>query len=145
MAPSRLKTRISYRKQNYFNKKLSAKELHSILVSNVEYKPKSQAYLEKIFWNKLLKWDKWFLLERSFQYRIMNNMLYLNTKFYSFQLTSGPLSFCKTENETTSFPLLHFNSPTFTWLEPDSTQPDLLIQVAIFAFPELNCHYFLLF
>ena len=37
------------KKKDYFNKKLSMKELSLFLVSNVENKPTSQIYFKKIF------------------------------------------------------------------------------------------------
>ena len=38
---------------------------------------------------------------RIFQYKILNNMLYLNEKLFSFKKISCPLcSFCQHENET---------------------------------------------
>ena len=39
---------------------------------------------------------------RSFQYKILNNILYLNEKLFKFKTVDSPLcSLCKTENEST--------------------------------------------
>ena len=38
---------------------------------------------------------------RSFQYKILNNILYLNEKLFKFKIVDSPLcSLCKTENES---------------------------------------------
>ena len=38
---------------------------------------------------------------RIFQYKILNNVLYLNEKLFKFKIVSSPLcSFCNSENET---------------------------------------------
>ena len=38
---------------------------------------------------------------RSFQYKILNNILYLNEKLFKFKIADSPLcSLCKTENES---------------------------------------------
>ena len=38
---------------------------------------------------------------RIFQYKILNNALYLNEKLFKFKIVSSPLcSFCNSENET---------------------------------------------
>ena len=39
---------------------------------------------------------------RIFQYKILNNVLYLNEKLFKFKIVSSPLcSFCNSENEIT--------------------------------------------
>ena len=58
-----------------------------------------------MFPNKPIKWDKIYLLPRKvtyntysrcFQYKILNNILYLNNKLYTSKLTTSPLCcFCK--------------------------------------------------
>ena len=80
-------------------------------MSNMENKPTSQIYFEKMFPNKPIKGDDIYLLPRRniyntylrcFQFKMLNNILYLNNKLYTSKLTNSlPCSFCKHENETT--------------------------------------------
>ena len=87
---------------------LSSREI-SILISNVLNKPTSNIYFEKLFENTL-DWNKIYLSPRlatidttlrSFQYKVLNNILFLNKKLYSFGITNTALcSFCNTVEET---------------------------------------------
>ena len=96
--------------------KLSSKELYSILITKFTNKPSSNVYFEKIFPNMKLDWRKIYILPRittvntylrSFQYKILNNILFLNKKLFVFRKKNTPLcSFCNKEEET----LLHIFS-----------------------------------
>ena len=73
-------------------------------------KPASNIYFEKLFENTTLDWSKIYLSPRlvtidttlrSFQYKILNNILFLNEKEYSFGITRTALrSSCNTLEET---------------------------------------------
>ena len=88
----------------------SSKEIYSILISNILNKPTSNIYFEKLLENTTLDWSKIYLLPllstidtnlRSFQYKILNNVLFLNKKLCNFGITNTALcSFCKTFEET---------------------------------------------
>ena len=90
--------------------KLSSKEIYSILISNIVNKPTSNIYFEKLFENTTLDWNKIYLSPRlatidttlrSFQNKILNNVLFLNKKLYTFGITNTALcSFCNTLEET---------------------------------------------
>ena len=90
--------------------KLSSKKIYSILISNIVNKPTSNIYFEKLFENTTLDWNKIYLSPRlatidttlrSFQYKVLNNILFLNKKLYSFGITNTALcSFCNTVEET---------------------------------------------
>ena len=90
--------------------KLSSEEINLILISNIVNKPTSNIYFEKLFENTTLDWKKTYLLPRlatidttlrSFQYKILNNVLFLNKKLYTFGITNNALySFCNTLEET---------------------------------------------
>ena len=90
--------------------KLSSKEIYSILSSNIVIKPTQNFYFEKLFEGKTLDWIKIYLLLHlasidttlhSFQYKTLNNVLFLNKKLYNFRITNTALfSFCKTFEET---------------------------------------------
>ena len=119
-------------------------------MSNVENKPTSQIYFEKIFPNKPIKRDEIYLLSlevtyntylRCFQYKILNNILHLNSKLYTSKLTNSPLcSFCKHENETTLHIFYSCNSTRRLrsqiklFLEANLILSYLLPQTAIFGF-----------
>ena len=93
-----------------FTNKLSSKEIYSILNSNIVNKPTSNIYFEKLFENTTLDWSKIYLLPclatidttlYSFQYKILNNVLFLNEKLYNFGITNNAFcSFCKAFAET---------------------------------------------
>ena len=79
--------------------------MFSTLMSNIENKPTCQIYFEKMFLCKSIKWDEIYLLTRKvtyntylrcYQYKILNNILYLNNKLYTFNLTNSPLLFLST-------------------------------------------------
>ena len=90
--------------------KLSSKEIYSILSSNIVNKPTSSIYLEKLFENTSLDWNKIYLSTRlattdttlhSFQYKILHDVLFLNKKLYTFGITNTALCcFCNTVEET---------------------------------------------
>ena len=94
-------------RQNLPLDKSSSKEIYSILISNIVNKPTSNIYFEK---NKTLDQNKIYLSPRlatidttlsSFQYKILNNVLFLNKKIYTFGITNNALySFCNTLEET---------------------------------------------
>ena len=73
--------------------KLSSKELYSILITKFTNKPSSNVYFEKTFPNIKFNWRKIYILPRittintylcSFQYKIFNNILFLNKKLFIF-------------------------------------------------------------
>ena len=127
----------------------------------VEYKkPTSQVYFENIFKNFNFDWNKIYILPRlvtldsvlrSFQYKVLHNVLYLNQKLFLFRTVSSPLcSFCNREEET----ILHtFYSCIFTkalWndlknsVERFLQLPDLTPQSAMFGFLDINTNVYLI-
>ena len=91
--------------------KLSSKELYSLLISAIDHQPTSQKYFDNLFPNIELLWKEIYQTVRKatanshlrcFNYKIINNVLYLNNKLFQFVKTQSPLcSFCHTEAETT--------------------------------------------
>ena len=91
--------------------KLNSKELYSLLISAIEHQPTSQKYFDNLFPNIELPWKEIYLTAckatansflRCFNYKIINNVLYLNKKLFQFGKTQSPLCcFCHTEAETT--------------------------------------------
>ena len=90
--------------------KLTSKELHSILISKKSRIPTSQQYFNSLFSDSHLDWKLIYLLPReisrstscgAFQYKILNNVLYLNKMLFRFGKTLSALcSFCKLHEET---------------------------------------------
>ena len=96
---------------------------------------------------------------RCFQYKIINNVLFLNKKLFCFNITSSPYcSFCGKNEETTIHIFCECEKTRFLWSElrlyfPQLSLPELLPQTALFGFYEnsekdlliLNNHILLLF
>ena len=90
--------------------KLNSKEIYLILIHNLKNKPTSQSYFENIFTSVTLDWKLIYILPRraticsftrAFQYKIINNILYLSKKLFNFGKTNSPLcSFCSLKEET---------------------------------------------
>ena len=90
--------------------KLSSKEIYSIVMSYIVNKPTSNIYFEKLFENTTLDWTEIYLSPRlatsdttlrSFQYQILNKVLFLIKKLYTFGIIKIALcSFCNTLEET---------------------------------------------
>ena len=98
--------------------KLTSKELYSILISKKSSIPTSQQYFNSLFSDSNLDLKLIYLLPReinrstscgAFQYKILNNVLYLNKMLFRFGKTPSSLcSFCKLHEE--SLTLIHLFS-----------------------------------
>ena len=98
----------------YCLNKLGTKEIYSILIESTDSKPSSQMYYKNIFQNSNLDWKTIYMLPRIvtkdsrlqvFQYKLLNNVLYLNKMLFRFGKIYSPLcSCCKMIEETP----LHF-------------------------------------
>ena len=80
--------------------KLTSTEIYSILILKVQSKPSSNIYFENLFNYDDIDRTAIYMLPRlvthntymrSFQYKILNNILYLNKKFHIFGIKSSPL------------------------------------------------------
>ena len=90
--------------------KATSKELYWILITTVKHKPTSQKYFEKKFTDLSLDWKEIYMIPRivssntymsCFQYKVLNNTLFLNKKLFLFKKSNSPLySFCDEEDET---------------------------------------------
>ena len=91
--------------------KLTSTEIYSILTLKVQNKP-SNIYFENLFNYHDIDWTAIYMLPRlvthntymrSFQYKILNNILYLNKKLHIFGIKPSPLcSFCNLYDKTVS-------------------------------------------
>ena len=94
--------------------KCNSKELYCLQIYLNNSKTRSQLYFEDLFQIKDIDWKHVYLLPRRFtvdtnlrifQYKILNNVLYLNEKLFRFKKILFLLcSFCSSKNET----LIHF-------------------------------------
>ena len=93
--------------------KLNTATLYKIPIDANKIKPTSQIYFENLFPNFNPDWKSIYLLPRRvtldtnlrmFQYKLLNNVLYLNNMLFRFKKFDSPLcSYCNEEEET----LLH--------------------------------------
>ena len=128
--------------------KLNSKEIYWHLIVSLKIKPTSQVYFDNIFPG--LNWCKIYLMPRRvtvntnlrcFQYKILNNFLFLNKKLFLFgKVTSPRCSFCNTHDETTVHLFSTCVNTQALWLElksflsDDFNLPSLTPQTAIFGF-----------
>ena len=89
--------------------KLNSATLYEFLMEANKYKSTSKTYFENLFSNFNLHWKSIYLLPRRvtfdtiamFQYKLLNNVIYLNKMLFKFKKFDSPL--CKKVEET----LLH--------------------------------------
>ena len=66
----------------------------------------SSLHLTSVDWKKICMLPRLTTIEsslRSFQYKILNNVIFLNERLYKFNVVTGPLcSLCKEKNESVS-------------------------------------------
>ena len=115
-------------------------------------KPTSQIYFEKHFNDYVLDWKYIYVLPRIvtsdpytryFQYKVLNNALYLNEKLFFFDISeTSQCSFCNQNNETIEHLFCHcFVAKTLwndlnTFFENHLSLYDLTPQAAFFGFTE---------
>ena len=93
-----------------FLNKLNTVTLYEILIHASKIKPTSQTYSENLFPKFKASWESIYLLPRRvtldanlrmFQYKLLNNALYMNNMIFSFMKVNSPLcSYCNEEEET---------------------------------------------
>ena len=89
---------------------MSSKEIYSILTESSHSRLSFQLYYKNVFQNSDLDWKTIYMLPcivtkdsrlRVFQYKLLNNVLYLNKMLFRFGKIDSPLcSFCKMIEET---------------------------------------------
>ena len=96
--------------QLYTLDKLASKELYNVSLCLVYRKPMLQCYSEKLLKTKNLNWKEIYILPRKvslnanfrmFQYKILNNILFLHKLLFMLKKVSSALrSFCNSVDET---------------------------------------------
>ena len=94
----------------YFLNRLSSKEIYNFLIAQKEEQTASRLYYQQKFSSRNLDWNKIYLLvrivtkdstQRAFQFKLLNNVLYLNKMLFKFGKSGSPLcSFCNVKDET---------------------------------------------
>ena len=89
---------------------IDSKMAYLKLMEPLSKPPISQLYFEKVLGFGKVEWKKVYMLPRivtidssllSFQYKILNNILYLNERLYKFNIVKSPLcSLCGPSNES---------------------------------------------
>lgn len=137
--------------------KLTAKEIYINLISMTNCKPSSQIYFDNLFQKNVSAcWDQIYILPRKvtvysymryFQYKIINNILFLNKKLHIFGISETPLcSFCDTSDETTCHIFFECCKSQSLWTElrnyflDDFSLPILSPQTALFGFLDFSEH-----
>ena len=133
--------------QHYMIPNMSVKAAYNSLVKSLKKPPTSKNTLEKILDISNVDWPTIYMIPqvvtiesslRTFQYKILNNIIFLNNRLFKFGQVQSPLcSLCKHENETTK----HLFSQWFiarrlwdsikSWLMGSITLPPLNPDTAI--------------
>ena len=84
--------------------KLVSTGIYSVLISKAQNKPSSDVYFENLYNDYNIDWTAIYMpphlvtyntYMRSFQYKILNNVLFLNKNLHTFGIKPSPLcSFC---------------------------------------------------
>ena len=141
--------------------KLSSKEFYKILVSSLLKSPTSQGRIMEILNMVSLPWKEIYSLPRQvtidtysriFQYKCLNNILYLNNALFKMKLVDSPLcSFCKEQNESISHFFYDCRDTKSLWnsvqffFENKLTLPNLTLQCAYLGFYEVSKNDYNLF
>ena len=105
--------------------KLNNKEIYSVLNESDASKPSFQLYYENTFQNSNLYWKTTYVLTRIatrdsrirvFQYKFLDNVLYLNKMLFRFVKIYSPLcSFCKMIDETRLYLFYNCTKTKISW------------------------------
>ena len=140
--------------------KLIPKELYSLSIFLKTEIPTSQKYFMRLFPNLQCDWKDIYLLPRKvtidtklriFQYKLLNNILYLNKHLFMFRKKDTKhCSFCKLQDETINHLFVECNYSKNLWrdlktyCQPSFSLPLLCPQSATFGFFDIDPHSSLL-
>ena len=106
---------------------LTSNKLYQILISSRTNKVTSVTYFETNFNANNLDWTKILILPRlttyntylrSFRYKMLHHILFLNKNVYLFGMKESPLCFyCNTNDETSIHLFYECNSTKYLWLQ----------------------------
>ena len=108
-------------------KSVTSKLIYEELFSGIQTTSCTQKYFKNTFQSNELDWPRIYQLPRStcvqsktriFQYKILNNILYLNTRLYRMELSTSSLcSLCSLSDETTTHLFSECNTSLALWKE----------------------------
>ena len=111
-------------------KSVTSKLIYEELLSGIQTTPSAQKYFKNKFKSNELDWPRIYQLPRStcvhsktriFQYKILNNILYLNSRLYRMGLSTSSLcSLCSLSDETTTHLFSECNMSLALWKEIQS-------------------------
>ena len=146
--------------QIYCLNKVSGKKICSIIIESTDSKPSSQMYHKIIFQNSNLDWKNIYMLPRIvtkdsrlqvFQYKLLNNVLYLNKMLFKFGKIDSPLCpFCKMIEETPLHLFYNCIKTKLLWdqlkdfISNETSFPSLTPQSAILGHIDLSDDYLLI-
>ena len=90
--------------------KLPWKEIHSLIISQNMSTPTSQQHFKTLFPHLNLDWKIIYLLSqilikntslRAFQYKVLNDVLYLNHELFQFRVTTPSLCLYRNQHDET--------------------------------------------
>ena len=130
--------------------KLNSQEIYRNLIASKIKPPTSHAHFFRIFHTDSLPWKKIYTLARTitidsysriFQYKCLNNILYLNLPLFRMGISDTPLcSYCQLHNETLQHLFFDCKVSSALWSElkivfrDKLTLPSLDHQSAVFGF-----------
>ena len=148
------KPHLIFNAKIYPMEKLSSKELYNNFVQKVVKAPTSQATIQRALNVESLPWNSIYNLSRAvsidsysriFQYKILNNILYLNLSLHRMGLSDSPLcSYCHAENETTQHLFFDCTTAKVLWSDIQNffssaiVIPPLNLQSAIVGFLDVD-------
>ena len=107
-------TNVRLRQNSVQLDNLAAKIVYEILIQPIKRNPTAQRTMEALLQEPNIEWSLVYMLPRKvtietstriFQYKNLNNILYLNNRLYKMTITESPLcSLCGNDSET----ILHF-------------------------------------
>ena len=146
--------------QILFLTKLNSIELYKIQIIIKYKKPTSQSYFKKIFKNSNLHWKAIYLLPHIatvdttslvFQYKLLNNVWFLNKMLYRFVILQDLLcSFCSLEEESSMHIFYSCNHMQILWerlkyyIHNNLSLPFLTSQSAILGFTDSESENFII-
>ena len=125
-------------------KSVTSKPIYEELLSGIQTTPSAQKHFKNTFKSNELDWPRIYQLPRStcvhsktriFQYKILNNILYLNSRLYRMGLSTSSLCFSSSlSDETTTHLFSECNMSLALWKEIQNKVKGVLY------LPNLNYH-----
>ena len=113
---------------------ITSKTAYQILLKSLVRPATAQSSLESSLHLTNADWKKVYMLPRltmiesslrSFQYKILNNILFLNERLYKFNVVTSPLcSLCKEKNESVSHLFCYCQETRRLWHQLQKWFPD---------------------